>query len=257
MPKKADDFYTFEEALARLEIAADELKQMVSEGTLMAFKEGDKMKFKKEDIENIKKGSMTEPTVILPPGEMDIPVSADDQTFIEEETTSNIGITEEIPIVDSDITVPALDEDTGLKEELIESAEPAAEPLGEEIKDTVAEEFVDTVAEAPGEKPKGKTGTGMRRFQARQGGTDEAAPFELLPGVLPPRKYRTPPIFIAFLGATFLFLVFAGAFLNDVIRITTGKGKYPLGLSRELGSVIISLFIDKSEVDIDKYKNIE
>ncbi|MBI4712710.1 MAG: helix-turn-helix domain-containing protein [Planctomycetes bacterium] len=253
MPKKQDDFYTFEEALAKLEIAADELKQMVSEGTLMAFKEGDRMKFKKEDIENIKKGSITEPTVILPPGEMDIPVSADDQTFIEEETTSNIGITEEIPIVDSDITVPALDEDTGLKEELIESAEPAAEPVADEIKDTVAEEFVDTVAEAPGEKPKGKTGTGMRRFQPAA----EAAPFELLPGVLPPRKYRTPPIFIAFLGATFLFLVFAGAFLNDVIRITTGKGKYPLGLSRELGSVIISLFIDKSEVDIDKYKNIE
>lgn len=63
------DYYSFEKVLKELQMDEDELKRLVSEGQIRAFRDEDKMKFRKDDIEGLKKGRQTEPTIILPPGE--------------------------------------------------------------------------------------------------------------------------------------------------------------------------------------------
>lgn len=60
------DYFSFEDVLKELNIDEEELKRMVSEGELRAFRSENKMKFKAEDVDNLKKGRVTEPTVILP-----------------------------------------------------------------------------------------------------------------------------------------------------------------------------------------------
>lgn len=60
------EYYSFEEVMGELNVDEEELKRMVSEGELRAFRSENKMKFKREDVENIRKGRVAEPTVILP-----------------------------------------------------------------------------------------------------------------------------------------------------------------------------------------------
>ncbi len=60
------DYFSFEEVMGELELGEEDLKRMVSEGELRAFRDENKMKFKREDVETLKKGRVTEPTIILP-----------------------------------------------------------------------------------------------------------------------------------------------------------------------------------------------
>ena len=46
-----EDFVSFEKALRDLKIQSAELKKLVSEGEIRAFRDGDSMKFKREDLE--------------------------------------------------------------------------------------------------------------------------------------------------------------------------------------------------------------
>jgi hypothetical protein len=48
---KKDDFLSFEKALRELKMRSEELKKLVSEGEIRAFRDGDSMKFRAEDIE--------------------------------------------------------------------------------------------------------------------------------------------------------------------------------------------------------------
>jgi excisionase family DNA binding protein len=50
---KSGEFYTFEEVLKRLSINESKLKRLVSEGEIRAFREGDQMKFRRSDVENL------------------------------------------------------------------------------------------------------------------------------------------------------------------------------------------------------------
>jgi hypothetical protein len=47
---KSDDFLSFEKALRELKMRSEELKKLVSEGEIRAFRDGDSMKFRREDI---------------------------------------------------------------------------------------------------------------------------------------------------------------------------------------------------------------
>jgi len=47
---KNDDFLSFEKALRELKLRSEELKKLVSEGEIRAYRDGDSMKFRKEDI---------------------------------------------------------------------------------------------------------------------------------------------------------------------------------------------------------------
>ncbi|MBL8750882.1 MAG: hypothetical protein JNK78_17105 [Planctomycetes bacterium] len=50
MSDKNDDFLSFEKALRELKMRSEELKKLVSEGEIRAFRDGDSMKFRLEDI---------------------------------------------------------------------------------------------------------------------------------------------------------------------------------------------------------------
>lgn len=48
-----DDFVTFEKALRELNLRSEELKKLVSEGEIRAFRDGESMKFKREDLDSL------------------------------------------------------------------------------------------------------------------------------------------------------------------------------------------------------------
>jgi len=50
VPDHSDDFLSFEKALRELKMRSEELKKLVSEGEIRAFRDGDSMKFRREDI---------------------------------------------------------------------------------------------------------------------------------------------------------------------------------------------------------------
>jgi excisionase family DNA binding protein len=50
---KSGEFYTFDEVIKYLHIPETKLKRLVSEGEIRAFREGDEMKFRKSDVENM------------------------------------------------------------------------------------------------------------------------------------------------------------------------------------------------------------
>ncbi len=51
MTQQNDDFVSFEKALRDLKLQSEELKRLVSEGEIRAFRDGQSMKFRKEDVE--------------------------------------------------------------------------------------------------------------------------------------------------------------------------------------------------------------
>jgi len=51
---KSDDFLSFEKALRELKMRSEELKKLVSEGEIRAFRDGDSMKFRSEDVEALR-----------------------------------------------------------------------------------------------------------------------------------------------------------------------------------------------------------
>jgi len=59
MPKSGE-FYTFDEVIKHLSIDEQRLKRLVSEGEIRAFREGDEMKFKKNDIDTLDVGASEE-----------------------------------------------------------------------------------------------------------------------------------------------------------------------------------------------------
>ena len=49
-----EEFISLEKALKELRLKEEELKRLVSEGEIRAFRDADKMKFKRDDIEKLK-----------------------------------------------------------------------------------------------------------------------------------------------------------------------------------------------------------
>lgn len=75
----ADDFYSFEKVLRELHLQEEDLKKLVSEGEIRAFRDDDKMKFKAEDIERFKSvGTGDLPTIEAPSGELTEELFGDD-----------------------------------------------------------------------------------------------------------------------------------------------------------------------------------
>ena len=49
-----DDFFSFDEALDELRLKEEELKRLVSEGEIRAFRKGDTMKLRRSDVESLR-----------------------------------------------------------------------------------------------------------------------------------------------------------------------------------------------------------
>jgi hypothetical protein len=67
----------------------DDLKRLVSEGEIRAFRDAENMKFRKSDIEGLKKGRMTEPTIILP-GDSEESSNESEVLLVEEDTSETL-----------------------------------------------------------------------------------------------------------------------------------------------------------------------
>lgn len=50
----SDEFFSFDEALDELRLKEEELKRLVSEGEIRAFRKGDTMKLRKSDVESLR-----------------------------------------------------------------------------------------------------------------------------------------------------------------------------------------------------------
>ncbi|MEM7166990.1 MAG: hypothetical protein AAF581_16120 [Planctomycetota bacterium] len=61
----SDDFISYQDALAELQLTEDELNDLVASGELRGFRDGDEVRFKHEDVANLKRSRETEPTIIL------------------------------------------------------------------------------------------------------------------------------------------------------------------------------------------------
>lgn len=91
----AEEFYSFEDALRELRLKEEELKRLVSEGEIRAFREGDTMKLRRTDVEVLRQE--------LSGGELvDLGASEDDIVFEDSGLGDQAGMaTEEISDVDT------------------------------------------------------------------------------------------------------------------------------------------------------------
>jgi hypothetical protein len=89
--QKNEDFLSFEKALRELKMRSEELKKLVSEGEIRAFRDGDSMKFRKEDIDAISEKAKGEDELTFADsleddtGMVTEQLSADDTLLAEEE----------------------------------------------------------------------------------------------------------------------------------------------------------------------------
>lgn len=85
----AVEYMSFEEVLKELQVDKEELLKLVSQGELRGFRDGKAMKFKKEDVLNLKKGRETEPTIILTDSDQEMGIAESSDELILDESTSD------------------------------------------------------------------------------------------------------------------------------------------------------------------------
>lgn len=103
MPDSNEDFVSFENALRDLKLQSEQLKKMVSQGDIRAFRVGDSMQFRAEDVEALRSRSEGEEDLIF------VDALEDDTGMVTEE------LSEEDTL---------LVEDDDLDEEEVEDAKP-------------------------------------------------------------------------------------------------------------------------------------
>ncbi|MHC4600699.1 MAG: hypothetical protein ACYS47_17030, partial [Planctomycetota bacterium] len=145
------EYYSFEKVLKELQMDEDELKRLVSEGQIRAFRDEDKMKFRADDIVGLKKGRQTEPTIILPPS--DDAEGGDDIMLVDDDTDETLLDLEDLgadDIGESDETsIPSLDMDEDdssadtLTEELVFDDDLGLEDGAETDEIATQETFID------------------------------------------------------------------------------------------------------------------
>lgn len=119
----ADDFFSFEEALDELRLKEEELKRLVSEGEIRAFRDGETMKLRRADVESLRSE--------LSGGEVVDLGDASEELVFEDDTDLDAGMaTEEISSADTileadveDVGEVELEDDDDVYE-----PEPAAAP---------------------------------------------------------------------------------------------------------------------------------
>lgn len=121
-----DDTFSFQEALNELHLEEEELKRLVSEGEIRAFRDGDNMRLRREDIENLR-------------AELGGEIVFDEDDFAETGMA-----TEEI--TEADTLLDEIDDISEVDDEPIMAAAPADETQDEDDE-------VETVRLAPVEEP--------------------------------------------------------------------------------------------------------
>jgi excisionase family DNA binding protein len=122
-----EQFYSFEEALRELRLKEEELKRLVSEGEIRAFREGDTMRLRKADVENLKSELSGGEVVDL--GDVKEELVFEDDAAMQEEAgmaTEAIANVETILEEEAPVTVT---EELSIEEQETETAEEAEAEL--------------------------------------------------------------------------------------------------------------------------------
>jgi excisionase family DNA binding protein len=117
----AEEFYSFTEALKHLRLKEEELKRLVSEGEIRAFRDGDTMQLRKQDVENLRSELMGGEVI-------DLGGAGEDLVFEDDADLGDAGMaTEEISEMDTLLEEDV--EDVGEIDLEEEEEEPAVVPV--------------------------------------------------------------------------------------------------------------------------------
>jgi hypothetical protein len=135
-----DQFLSFEDALDQLRLQEEELKRLVSEGEIRAFREGDTMKLRAQDVETLREELTSIPDEGTPV-EADITeeiVFEDDADIVDEAgmATEEITDVETILQEDDDIEEIELEEEAVLTDTAVRKRSPRAAVVVEEGDET-------------------------------------------------------------------------------------------------------------------------
>ena len=248
------DYFSFEDVMSELELGEEELKRMVSEGELRAFRDENKMKFKKEDVESLKKGRITEPTIILPSTPS---AETTDETVLDldigQETAALSDTSAQLAAVgkhkdEEDLIVPSEEVGSETEETFIEEDTDtglSTEPL--KLADEAAEETVEAQAveeEVPAPAPTARKRTGHTGVQRRVSARIPAAVEEEI------EKKRAHPIWTLFIFLALIACLYSGFFYWDMIRMEKGLQDQPSNLTAGMADWVLKKFWeDKKWVD--------
>jgi hypothetical protein len=224
-----DDFLSFEDVLRELKVSENELNKMISEGEIRAFRSEDKIKFKKNEIDGMRKEHITEPTVAIPseqeellPAEPELPPIEEDPILLEEDAgnvTTPIGLPSD--------SIPTIVDEVSLVEE------------------TVTEEIAEPVIEEAPKAPVFKASSASKSSQsARASSISKVSkkPSRIQVEITQVKVVPVSPLLMALLGAIIFLMVFVGSFFADSARIMSGTSSTPLGLTREIGQIVVDIF---------------
>jgi hypothetical protein len=139
-----EDFFSFDEALSELRLKEEELKRLVSEGEIRAFREGETMKLRKGDVEALRGELGGSEVVDL--GEPSEEIVFEDDSMVDEAGMATEEISDVDTIIEDDI------EDVGeidIEEEVEEVLESA--PLRRSSSNRDAAPAVAIVEDEPSE----------------------------------------------------------------------------------------------------------
>lgn len=236
------DYLSFEEVLSELNISEEDLRRMVSEGELRAFREeNNKMKFRREDVNVLKSGGRpSQPTVVL-----------GGQASDNEGTVLDLD-SGELPAVPQETAVPELDfgggegekapteeagETTGITQETVfeDSDSLKVQPSddsGGESGATFVEESSDTGAGTEALQVENEPGAAEAATEEEGAVTEEeaaAAPskapgrarVEAAEAAEPPKP---SPAMTVLVGLAAILLAMVGYVMVDLIRVMTAEG---------------------------------
>jgi excisionase family DNA binding protein len=131
MSENKEDYLSFEQALDALRLKEEELKRLVSEGEIRAFRQGDTMRLRRADVDNLRSE--------LSGGEVvDLGENAPELVFEDEGELQAGMATEEITEVETIVDEPAPEAaETVIEDEPEEEPEAEPEPVDEGIPEGV------------------------------------------------------------------------------------------------------------------------
>lgn len=251
------DYFSFEDVMKELELGEEELKRMVSEGELRAFRDENKMKFKKEDVENLKKGRITEPTIILPSTPatdktdetvLDLDIGAETESLSDTSTSEpTIALTEGDAVKatsDSDddliVTEPTEagmePEETFIEEETTTGL--STEPL-KLADDATSEETIEAETLADDTETAEEIAAPRRRGTRMSRRISAQAPVAVEEEI---EKKRANPIWTFFLLITIVVASSATFFYYDMIRMETGASDRPMSVTGGISKWVLGQF---------------
>ena len=122
-----DQFLSFEDALDKLRLQEEELKRLVSEGEIRAFREGDTMKLRAQDVETLREELTGD--VDAGAGASEEIVFEDDVDIVDEAGMATEEITDVETILQEDDEVEEIDLEEE-EEEVVETATAVRRPSG-------------------------------------------------------------------------------------------------------------------------------